>query len=112
MEGGDLSIYRSGAMITAMVWTFIVDILTKFWMWIAGAAIAVLVFLFSPTIRKYTIGIIAVLALGAIVWLWGYNSNHTVEVITHSCDEFRKWLVTGTATDKAIAIFQRHDLCV
>lgn len=99
-------------MIAAMVWSAIVDALLKLWMWIVGAAVVVLGLLFSPSIRKYTLGAIAILAILVAVWLWGYNSNHTVEVVTHTCDEFRKWLVSGPATDKAIAIFQRHGLCV
>jgi hypothetical protein len=107
---------RSGAelmsAIVTAVFAFIVNFLTQFWMWFAGAAVAILAFLFSPTLRKYTIGIIAALILLGLAAIWGYNLNHPVEVVTHTCEEFRKWLVKGPATDKAIDIFQRHGLCV
>lgn len=98
-------------MITSVILAWITTTLMQFWGWIAAACVAILAFLFSPTLRKYTIGIIAAFILLVMAFLYGYNSNHTVETITHSCQEFRDRLVTGPATDKAIAIFKRNGLC-
>lgn len=67
--------------------------------------------LFSPTLRKYTIGALAVLAVLGAAYIYGYNSNHTVETRVPSCDAFRKVLVQGPATDKAIRIFIKNGLC-
>lgn len=91
---------------TLWLWTI------QFWMWIAGGALAVLAYLFSPALRKYTLAIIALAILLAIAWILGYNSNTTVHTVTHTCDEFRQWLTKGAATDKALAIFKRHGLCL
>lgn len=99
-------------VITAAIWGWLTTTLMQFWGWIAAGCIAILGLLFSPNLRKYTIGAIAVTILLVIVYVYGYNSNHNVELVQHTCDEFRKWLVSGPATDKAIAIFKRHDLCV
>jgi hypothetical protein len=101
----------SGFILTN-IWSFLTGIFYQFWMWIVGSSVALLAFLFSPTLRKYTVGLIAIVLLATAVWIWGYNSNHNVEVLTHTCDEFRRWLVSGPATDKALAIFKRHDLCM
>jgi hypothetical protein len=98
--------------ILSTIWSVTSGLLYQFWMWIVGGSVGLLAFLFSPTIRKYSLGILAVLIIGAFIWFWGYNSNHSVEIVTHTCDEFRKWLVSGPATDKALAIFKRHDLCL
>jgi hypothetical protein len=94
------------------IWVAIMLVVSQFWGWIVGGAVGILAFLFSPILRKYTIGAIAILIVGVAVYWYGYNSNHTVQVVTHTCDEFRRWLVTGPATDKAIAIFKRHGLCL
>ena len=98
-------------MFIGAIVSVIVGFIQTFWMWLVGASIAVLAFLFSPTIRKYTIGVIAVGIILVSTFLWGYNSNHNVEVRAYKCSEFTKHLVTGPATDKAIRIFQRNKLC-
>lgn len=97
--------------IITFLWSVIYPILMGFWPWIMGASAAVLAFLFSPTLRKYTVAAIAVALLLGITFIGGYNSNHTVKVVTHSCDEFRKHIVVGPVTDKAIKIFKRNGLC-
>lgn len=85
--------------------------LSSFGLWILGGALALLSILFSPTLRKYTLGVLAVCVLLGAVYIFGYNSNQNVEIKTHSCDDFRKVLVSGPATDKAIRIFIKHGLC-
>jgi len=96
---------------TTIILTAILGWLMQFWGWIAAGAIAVLTLLFSPTLRKYTIAAICASILLVSAYVYGYNSNDTVEIHTHSCADFRKVLVTGPATDKTIAIFQRKGLC-
>ena len=98
------------AILTA-VWHFLLTSLIAFWPWVVGVASAILAFLFSPTLRKYTLAVIAIVAILVVTFIGGYRSNHTVQTVTHSCSEFRKVLVTGPATDKAIRIFQKHGLC-
>ena len=93
--------------ILSILWGWI----QTFWIWLAGGSLAILGLLFSPTLRKYTLGAIAVALLVTITFMWGYNSNHTVHIETHKCTEFRKHLVTGPATDKAIRIFKNAKLC-
>ena len=95
------------AAVTAAIWALV----QTFWMWLVGGSIALLGLLFSPTLRKYTLGAIAVGILLTATFIWGYNSNHNVEIKTHQCSEFRKHLVTGPATDKAIRIFTKAKLC-
>jgi hypothetical protein len=97
--------------ILSAIMTFVSGILAQFWGWIVGGAVALLGFMFSPTIRKYSLALIAVIVICLAIYLWGYNSNHNVQTVTHTCDEFRKWLVSSNATDKATAIFKRHGLC-
>lgn len=98
--------------ILSSIWGFIYNLILQFWIWLVGAGVALLGFMFSSTIRKYSIGLIIVSLLIAAVFIWGYNSNQIVTTITHSCDEFRKVLVQGPATDKAIRIFIKHGLCL
>jgi hypothetical protein len=102
----------TGAIISAlttMLWGF----LLQFWAWIVGAGLAVLGLLFSPTLRKYTIGAIAVVAVLASMFVYGYQKgfNAPHPVTPPACEDFRKVLVKGPATDKAIAIFERKGLC-
>lgn len=99
-------------MLQTIVLGFISDWFFKFWGWIAGGAVALLGLMFSPRLRKYTIAGLAIVAVLVATYIGGYVSNHNVEITTHTCEEFRKWLVSGPATDKAIAIFKRHGLCV
>ncbi len=100
------------SFVISAILSLVLGWLSQFWMWIVGVAVAILGFMFSPAIRKYTLAAIAVVAIVAVVYFWGFNSNHTVQTVTHTCDEFRKWLVSGPATDKAIGIFKRHGLCI
>lgn len=94
-------------VILAAVWAWI----QTFWLWLVGGSVAILGLLFSPTLRKYTLGAIAVGVILTATYVWGYNSNHNVTIKTHQCEEFRKHLVTGPATDKAIRIFKNAKLC-
>lgn len=102
-------------MFSGLTWViaskFLLAWLSQFWGWIVAGAGAVLAYLFSPTLRKYTIAIIALVLLFATFFVLGYNFNHSVKMVTHSCSEFRQYLVSGPATDKAISIFKRHGLC-
>lgn len=95
--------------ILSAIWSWIVGVFMAFWPWIVAGASAVLAFLWSPTIRKYTIGLVAVAAIGLSVFIWGYNSNHTVT--THPCTEYSKHLTPGVAADKVIKVFKRNGLC-
>lgn len=95
------------AAVTAAIWAWV----QTFWMWLVGGAVATLGLLFSPTLRKYTLGAIAVGIILSTTFVWGYSSNHNVEIKTHQCSEFRKHLVTGSATDKALRIFRNAKLC-
>lgn len=99
------------SIILATVWAWAQSTLLAFWPWLVGGASAVLAFMFSPSIRKYTLGVIAVAIILAATYLYGYNSNHSITTVTHSCSEFQKVLVSGSATNKAIAVFKRHGLC-
>lgn len=94
--------------ILLFLWSVIQPILLGFWPWLLGGAGAVLAFLFSPTIRKYTIGIIAVALILGITFLGGYNSNHAITTVTHSCTEFSKHL---TITTKGINVLKKNGLC-
>lgn len=98
-------------MITSIVLAWITGFFVQFWGWIAAGCVAILTLLFSPTLRKYTIGVIAASILLIMAFVYGYNSNDTVTTVTHSCSDFRKVLVTGPATDKVIGIFIRKGLC-
>lgn len=100
----------SGFILTN-IWTLLTGLLMQFWMWLVGGSAVLLAFLFSPTLRKYSLGAIAILLIGTAIWIWGYNSNHSTEMLTHACNEFQRWLVSSPATDKALAIFKRHGLC-
>lgn len=95
--------------ILTVVWNWIVGVVVAFWPWLVAGASAILAFLFSPSIRKYTIAIIAVAAILASVFVWGYNSNHTVTTLP--CTEYSKPLTTGVATDKIIKYYKRNGLC-
>lgn len=71
------------SIILGTIWTFISGILAQFWGWILGGAVALLAFLFSPSIRKYTLGALAILAIAACIFLYGYNQGaaaHQVDV--------------------------------
>lgn len=98
------------AAITGFLWTT----LSAFWGWIIAGGLAILGFLFSPTLRKYTIAVITVAAVLGSAYVYGYSKGATAprDPVPPACSEFRKVLVTGPATDKAIAIFQRKGLCV
>ena len=96
--------------IIAAVWGGIISTLMQFWGWIAAGCIAVLAFLFSPQLRKYTIGVVAAGILLVMAFIYGYNSNDTVRVITHDCSDFAK-LMAGEVT-KVVNTFKRNGLCV
>jgi len=105
------------AFLATFIWPSLSAILLQFWMWIFAAGLAILGFLFSPTIRKYTISFLIIVAMigSASVYSYnkGYDAPHAVlPPQPAACSDFRKYLVTGPATDKAIAIFKQHDLCV
>lgn len=53
----------------------LLPIFVQFGVWIAAGAAAVLSFLFSPAIRKYTIAGIAVLAILGVVWYNGFETG-------------------------------------
>lgn len=99
------------ALITNIILSEVMKFLSAFWIWLVGAAVAVVGLLWSPNIRKYTITAVALITATLGVFYWGYSSNHKVEVVTRQCSEFQKHLVTGPATDKALTIFKRNGLC-
>lgn len=94
---------------TTIILTTIYGWLLHFWGWIAAACVAILTLLFSPTLRKYTIGVIAASILLIMTYLYGYNSNHNVEIQQHKCSEYAQ-LMAGEVT-KVVNIFKRHGLC-
>jgi len=95
-----------------VLWGTIYGIFLKFWIWICGGAAALLGFMFSAKIRVYTIAMICLLALLLGAYFYGYTSNHSVQTITHTCEEFRKYLVKGPSADKFLAVLKRHNLCM
>jgi hypothetical protein len=101
------------AFLTAQIVPAIIAFLTAFWGWILAGGLALLGFMFSPALRKYTIALLAVAAILASTYYYafkaGYESPHPVT--PPACTEFAKHLVTGPATDKAIGIFKRYHLC-
>lgn len=97
-------------MITSIILAWITGFFVQFWGWIAAGCVAILTLLFSPTLRKYTIGAIAASILLVMAYIYGYNSNDTVEVITHDCSEFAK-LMLGEVS-KVVSAFKRNGLCV
>lgn len=96
------------SLILGAVWNYILGILAAFWPWLLGGASAVLAFLFSPTIRKYTMAALAIGLVLIITFVGGYNSNHTVQKQLPTCTDFKKY---ATISDKTLASFQRHGLC-
>lgn len=101
------------SIVVTAVWGWLIATLTQFWAWIAAGCIAILTLLFSPTLRKYTIGVIAASILLTMAYLYGYNSNHKVEIQQHQCSEFSK-LLRGPSDEiaKIIGVFERKGLCV
>ena len=90
----------------------VVPFFFQFWAWIAGGAAAVFAFLFSPKIRKYTIGVLLVLAVLGGVWTWGYVSGHGN--VASLCDnpKFHKIVlprVTGKYPLSVIAQVNEHN---
>lgn len=55
----------------AAVW----PILVQFGAWIAAGAVAVLGFLFSPAVRKYTIAGIAIAVILGFTWVHGFETG-------------------------------------
>jgi hypothetical protein len=102
------------AILTA-IWTALVGFLIQFWGWFVGAGLAVLGLLFSPTLRKYTIAVLAAAAVFGGTYFYaydkGYHAPHPIVITLPSCSAFAKHLVKGPATDKAIQIFYRNHLC-
>lgn len=101
-------------IILSTIMTFVWTTLSAFWGWIIAGGLALLGFLFSPTLRKYTIAAITILAVLGSAYVYGYTKGSTAprDPVPPACSEFRKVLVTGPATDKAIALFERKGLCV
>lgn len=107
------------AVITTAIWKFISSWFMQFWGWLVAGGVAVLAFMFSVNVRKYTIAAIAILVVLAGTFVWGYTSNHHVTtvtknkpvMITHKCSEFQKYLVKNAGADKAISLFKKHKLC-
>ncbi len=97
------------SFILGAAWTFIYTSALAFWPWIVGIATAVLAFLFSPTIRKYTVAALAIGILLGLSALWGYNLPHKTQVVTHQCTEFTKHLKIDT---KGVNTMKRYGLCL
>lgn len=95
-------------LILSTVFGWIVSQLLVFWPWVLGVSGSILAFLFSATIRKYTLSIIAIALILGVTFLGGYNSNHTITTVTHSCEEFSKHL---TITTKGINVLKKNGLC-
>lgn len=66
-------------------------------------------------VKHFLMTLVIILGVGIVAFIaggiYGYFSNHNVQTINHKCDDFRKHLVTGPATDKALNIFKRNGLC-
>lgn len=101
-------------MILSIILGYVTSILTAFWGWIVAGGLGLLAFMFSPTLRKYTIAALTVAAIIGSMYFYGYNKGYNAEhpVTPPACSEFRKVLVTGPATDKTIRIFERKGLCL
>lgn len=56
---------------------------TVFWGWILAGGAMVLGFLFSPTIRLYTIAAIAIIAILGSVWFFGFTKGQASVDICH-----------------------------
>lgn len=102
------------SIIISSILTFLWSTITAFWGWIVAGGVALLGVMFSPTLRKYTIAAITVIAILISAYAYGYTKGFKADhpITPPACVEFRKHLVEGPATDKAITIFKRNGLCV
>lgn len=104
-------------MTAALIWGAIVaffngtilPVLVAFGGWIAAAAAAVLVFLFSPTIRNYTIGAIAIVLILAVVRLDAYFDGRASVAQGSVCSEFRQIVLKGKNDKSTIAAVRAHN---
>ena len=104
-------------MTAALIWGFIVHVFTAtiwpalvaFGGWIAAVSVTVLAFLFSPAIRKYTIGALAVALILAVTWINGYivGKSHGANIC--SDPGFHQSILKGKNDKSAIAAVRDHN---
>lgn len=107
------------AAVTAFLWwlwaqivAIAVPILATFGSWIAAGAALVFGFLFSPSVRKYTIGAACLVLFLAVVWLNGYlvGKSHVVKATDICADPgFHQIILKGKNDKSAIAAARGHN---
>lgn len=97
--------------ITAWFATVVWPIIVAFAGWIAAAAAAILAFLFSPAIRKYTIAVLCFLFLMGFAWVNGYITGKSGGVQNDIClnPNFHQITLTGKNSSSTIAAVREHN---
>lgn len=94
------------------VLAIVLPILVAFGNWIALGAAVVFGFLFSPSVRKWTIGAICLILFLAVVWLNGYlvGKSHSVTATDICADPgFHQIVLKGKNDKSTIAAVRGHN---